>query len=93
MIREDIFDQMTFKQKCEVTDGVNHEDQEGEVFWAKKVTSTVVLTTQGCLVLRSRKDPESLQGKQRNIERGVIRWSWVAGHIRWGLTDSTDQHR
>lgn len=30
MIREDIFDQTTFKQKYEIIGGVNHEDQEGE---------------------------------------------------------------
>lgn len=48
MVREDIFDQMTFRQKCEITEGVNHEDQEGEAFWAKEVAGTAALRTQGC---------------------------------------------
>ena len=34
MMGGDIFD---FKQKHEVTDGINHEDAEGEVLWAEEI--------------------------------------------------------
>lgn len=47
---EDILDQMTFKQKCEVFDGGNHEEAGGEAFWAEERASTEALTTQGGLV-------------------------------------------
>ena len=48
MIREDIFDQKTFKQQCEILDGVNHEDQGGETFSAEETASTLALKT-GCV--------------------------------------------
>lgn len=44
MMGGDIFD---FKQKHEVTDGINHEDAEGEVLWAEEIARAEALHHKG----------------------------------------------
>lgn len=54
-----------FKQKCEVTDGINHEDARGEVLWVEEAVRAEALHHKGVWCV----DGQEGQGDRSRAER------------------------
>ena len=77
-----------FKQKREVTDGLNHEDASREVLWAEEAVRAEALHHKGVWCV----DGQEGQGDRSGAERhgGADNWKVVGWQARWAFTGHSE---